>query len=252
MTLCGSKASRRALLALVPLTALLWSNVGHAAPATAITTCPFSIATSGQYYLAADLTCPPGLGITIERASDVHLRLDGHTLQGSSGRGIAALFSTAIVIQGPGTITGFQDGLFFVDVDSSKVIQVTATRNSIAGFVVIGSLSTNNLFQGNVATLNDDFGIEIIGSVENTITNNLVMNNEVGIDLAFANLNKIYANTATSNTFRGISLAGTQNEIGGNTALGNAVEDMFDSAPNCDDNRWRGNRFGTANQSCIQ
>jgi parallel beta-helix repeat protein len=252
MTLCRSKVSRRTTLALVPLTALLLSNVGHAAPATAITTCPFFITTPGQYYLAMDLTCPPGLGITIQ-ASDVYLQLGGHTLRGlSSGQGIAASNSTAILIQGPGTITGFQDGLLFFNVDFSKVIEVTATRNSADGFVVIGSLSTNNVFQGNVATLNDLFGISIIGGRENTIVHNLVMNNEVGIDLVFANLNKIYANTASSNTLMGISLRGTQNEIGGNTALSNAVEDMFDSAPNCDDNRWRGNRFGTANQSCIQ
>jgi parallel beta-helix repeat protein len=249
MTLCGSKVSGRATLALVPLTALLLSNVGHAAPATAITTCPFFITTPGQYYLAMDLTCPPGFGITIQ-ASNVYLQLGGHTLQGlSSEKGIVAFNSTAILIQGPGTITGFQDGLYFLDVDFSKVIQVTATRNTV-GFVVIHS--TNNVFQGNVATQNHFFGISMTGSGENTIVNNLVMNNEVGIDLIFANLNKIYANTATSNTSRGISLRGTQNEIGGNTALSNAVEDMFDSAPNCDDNRWRGNRFGTANQSCIQ
>ena len=165
--------------------------------------------------------------------------------------GIVVLFSTAILIQGPGTITGFQDGLEFANVDSSRVIQVTATRNSADGFVVIGTPSTNNVFQGNVATLNRR-GISMIGGRENKILNNLVMNNEDGIDLVFADLNKIYANTATNNTLVGISLRGTQNEIGGNTAVGNGREDMFDSAPNCDDNRWLGNRFVTANQSCIQ
>jgi parallel beta-helix repeat protein len=224
--------------------------VGHAAPSTAITTCPFFITTPGQYHLAIDLVCPPGDGIHIN-ASGVNLYLDGHTLQGLSfGVGIVVLFSTAILIQGPGTITGFQDGLEFADVDSSRVIQVTATRNSADGFVVIGTPSTNNVFQGNVATLNRR-GISMIGGRENKIVNNLVMNNEDGIDLVFADLNKIYANTATNNTLTGISLRGTQNEIGGNTAVGNAV-DMFDSAPNCDDNRWLGNRFDTANQSCIQ
>ena len=256
MTLCGSKLSRRANLALVPLTALLLSNVGHAAPPTAITTCPFVITTPGQYYLATDLTCPGVDGISIERVSGVHLQLDGHTIQGPSGpafpTGIVVVFSSAILIQGPGTITGFGNGLAIHNSDFSEVIQVTATRNSADGFLVIGTPSTNNVFEGNVATLNDRFGISIIGGGENTIVNNLVTNNEVGIDLAFADLNKIYANTATSNTLMGISLIrATQNEIHGNTALGNA-EDMFDGEPNCDDNRWRGNRFDTANQSCIQ
>ena len=119
--------------------------MGHAAPPTAITTCPFVITTPGQYYLATDLTCPGG-GITIEPVSDVHLQLNGHTIQGPSfGAGVEVLFSTAILIQGRGTITGFGDGLEFGNVGSSKVIQMTATRNSADGFVVI--FSTNNVFQ---------------------------------------------------------------------------------------------------------
>jgi parallel beta-helix repeat protein len=250
MTLRRLKKARRANLALIPLTALLLSNVGHAAPPTAITSCPFFITTPGLYFLATDLTCGPVDAITIQ-ASHVHLQLDGHTLQGlSSGRGIVALNSTAILIQGPGTLTGFQDGLEFSNVDFSNVIEVTSTWNGLDGFVVINS--TNNVFLGNVATLNDFAGISLIHGGENRIVNNLLTNNEVGIDLVFADQNKIYANTANDNTSMGISLRGSQNEINGNTALGNADADMFDIAGNCDDNRWRGNRFGTANQSCIQ
>ena len=112
------------------------------------------------------------------------------------------------MIQGPGTITGFQDGLAIYNSDFSEVIQVTATRNSYDGFLLSGTPSTNNVFQGNVATLNDFAGMSILQGNENTIVNNLVMNNEVGIDLVFADLNKIYANTATSNTSMGISLSG--------------------------------------------
>jgi parallel beta-helix repeat protein len=253
MTPCRPTVSWRANLGLVSLTVLLLPNVGHAAPPTAITTCPFVITTPGEYYLAMNLTCPPGDGIRIQGSSNVYLRLDGHTLQGlSSGAGISALFSRDILIQGPGTVTGFGDGLEFFEVTSSEVIQVTSTRNVTAGFVVIGTDSTNNLFQGNVATLNGTSGVELVFSSENTIVNNLVMNNLVGIDLAFGNLNKIDANIATSNMSMGISVRGMQNEINGNTALSNLVQDMFDREPNCDDNRWRGNRFDTANQPCIQ
>ena len=99
-----------------------------------------------------------------------NLHLDGHTIQGLSvGVGIVVLVSTAILIQGPGTITGFQDGLEFADVDFSKVIQVTATRNSADGFVVIGTPSTNNVFQGNVATLNRR-GISMCSTAHRTAT----------------------------------------------------------------------------------
>ena len=247
--LCGSKVVWRANLALVPLTVLLLSNVGHAAPPTAITTCGFRIESPGAYYLAMDLTCPAG-GITI-LASDVHLWLAGHTLQGlARGDGIEAVFATGIVIQGPGTITGFSDGVTLIFVDFSKVIGVTATGNSF-GFAVLGSGTDNNVFQNNVATLNGT-GIAILFGSENMMVNNLLMNNSGGIDLISTNLNKIYANTANSN-MRGITLvASTQNEIHGNTALSNSDQDMFDNAPDCDDNQWRGNQFDTANQECIQ
>jgi len=247
MTLCGSQMFRRANLALVPLTVLLVSNVAHAAPPTAITTCPFRIETPGQYYLAMDLACP-GTGITI-LVSDVNLRLDGHTLQGlSPGGGIEALFATDIVIQGPGTITGFSDGVTLDFVDFSTVIGVTVTRNGVGFEAFFGS---NNVFQNNVATLNG-LGIFIVAGSENRIVNNFLMNNGGGIDVVSTDLNKIYANTANSN-LSGITLIGsTQNEIHGNTALGNSDEDMFDNAPDCDDNQWQGNRFDTANQSCIQ
>ena len=111
MTFCRSKVSRRANLVLVPLMALLLSSVGHAAPPTAITTCAFNIATPGQYYLAMDLTCP-GSGISI-RTNGVYLRLDGHTLQGSSAGPGILVGCNDIVIQGPGTITGFQDSVSY-------------------------------------------------------------------------------------------------------------------------------------------
>ena len=248
MTFCGSPMPRRVSLALVPLTVLLLSKVAHAAPATAITTCGFEIESPGAYYLATDLTCPAG-GILI-LASDVHLRLDGHTLQGSGlSAGIEVLQATGIVIQGPGTITGFRDGVSLAFVDSSRVIGVTATGNDIHGFALL--FAANSLFQGNVATLNS-LGIGIFEGNENMLINNSLMNNSRGIELFAAHLNKFYANIANSNV-RGFNLvASTQNEIHGNTALSNSNQDMFDSAPDCDDNQWQGNRFETANQPCIQ
>ena len=249
MTFCRSKTSPRANLILVPLVALLSSSVGHADPPTAITTCAFNIATPGHYYLAMDLTCPEG-GISI-RTNDVYLRLDGHTLQGSSaGPGILLSAVTNIVIQGPGTITGFQDGVSIVQSQLSTVIGVTATGNSFHGFV--GSFASNNVLRANEAALNGSDGIALAFGTANMIVANRLINNGGGIRLDFSHRNNIYANTANSNR-RGITLStSTQNELLGNTALDNTIEDMFDLASNCDDNRWQGNRFDTANQSCIQ
>jgi len=266
MTLCGSKMSRRAYLALVPLTVFLLSNVGHAAPPTAITTCPFVITEPGQYYLANDLLGCHGVGIETVgidiQASHVHLRLDGHRISGptSIGEGIRAVDQTDILIQGPGTITGFPNGLSFSNVDFSTVMRVTSRGNRVGFLVFHGS---NNLFQGNEAAAGDlGFGIEIIGGSENKVISNLVTVDGIlgrGIALlAGADLNEVHANIVTGTTFlpgkEGIFVQrfSTQNNIAGNTALGNDL-DMQDENPDCDENQWRGNRFDTAiPTSCIQ
>ena len=263
MTLCGSQIFRRANLALVPLTVFLLSNVGHAAPPTAITTCPFVITEPGQYYLATDLLECPRVGIEVIgidiQASHVHLRLDGHRIVGFSfiGAGIRAIDQTDILIQGPGTITSFPYGLDFQNVDFSTVVQVTARGNRVGVLLDHGS---NNLLQGNEAGAGDlGFGIEIIGSSENKVISNLVpVDGRLGRGIALlggAELNEVHANIVTGTRFsaKGILVQrfSTQNNIAGNTALANDL-DMQDENPDCDDNQWHGNRFDTANQSCIQ
>jgi hypothetical protein len=262
MALCGSNVFRAANVTLVPLTVLFLSNVGHAAPPTAITTCPFVITEPGQYYLANDLLeCPrvgiETIGIDIQ-ASHVHLRLDGHRIWGALGRGagIRAINQTDILIQGPGSINLFDDGLAFQNVDFSTVVQVTARGNRVGVLLDHGS---NNLLQGNEAGAGDlGFGIEIIGSENKVISNLVPVDGRLGRGIALlggAELNEVHANIVTGTTFSAegilVQRFSTQNNIAGNTALANDV-DMQDENPDCDDNQWHGNRFDTANQSCIQ
>lgn len=71
----------------------------------------------------------------------------------------------------------------------------------------------------------------------------------------------IDGNTTTGNAIGGISIGknSLDNTVMGNTATGNNVKnsprgfDLTDQnlTPPCDHNVWRGDRFGTANQSCI-
>jgi parallel beta-helix repeat protein len=65
--------------------------------------------------------------------------------------------------------------------------------------------------------------------------------------------NKIEENKVKNNSGVGIYIRPgiTGNEVGENTALGNAFLDLQDDNPNCDDNEWEDNRFDTANQDCI-
>ncbi|HWG74981.1 MAG TPA: right-handed parallel beta-helix repeat-containing protein [Acidimicrobiales bacterium] len=73
--------------------------------------------------------------------------------------------------------------------------------------------------------------------------------------------NTVLGNTVTGNAIGGIAVGknSTDNRIIGNLAINNDVKmsprgaDLVDSnlIPPCDNNVWQGNRFGTANQSCI-
>jgi hypothetical protein len=48
------------------------------------------------------------------------------------------------------------------------------------------------------------------------------------------------------------TVVGTDNRIVNNTSLQNFQRDLLDQNPNCDQNTWVSNVFGTANQSCIK
>src|SRR5213593_2130526 len=79
-----------------------------AGPPTPVT-CGSVIAAPGQYFLAGDCM---GAGITIT-ASDVHLKLMGHTMTGPGGNGLLALNVSHVHIEGPGMITGYFEGIRF-------------------------------------------------------------------------------------------------------------------------------------------
>ena len=113
-------------------------------------------------------------------------------------------------------------------------------------------------------------------SSNNVIVNNIGDNNGGGIGLFTvkkgSNNNEVHANTTNNNTrnvpgaFSGlmIALGSTGNNVTGNYSFANLFLppfffDMADFNPNCGTgspgarpNKWRGNHFGTANQSCIQ
>jgi parallel beta-helix repeat protein len=65
--------------------------------------------------------------------------------------------------------------------------------------------------------------------------------------------NTIIGNVADNNQIVGILMdnGATDNTIIGNVATGNSTDDLFDFNGSCDSNVWKGNDFGSANQSCI-
>ena len=241
------KLARAGVLASV-LGTLVAAATAAASPPKPVT-CGDLITAPGQYFLASDCT---GKGIRIA-ASDVHLKLDGHTLDGSGcsfsvgieSRGVARLH-----IQGPGTITGYFVGISFDSVNDSHVQKVTLSDDCSNGVLASGS---RDQFNQNLASSNGS-GFEVAGTDNRYVNNTADRNKGAGIGVQPASRNNLVeGNEATNNGRDGIALntSAIANKIHGNTAVGNGSFDLRDSNAGCDSNDWAGNRFGTANQPCI-
>jgi parallel beta-helix repeat protein len=255
---------------LILLFAAFASTPAAADTPIAITQCGTVISQPGHYFLANDLICDDQDGIDIV-ADHVELTLNNHQISNieqdffangiSVGVGVAS-GNSHVHIVGPGTITGFNQGVDFEQVSFSSVSEVTSTSNFF-GFVVNGGFaagcnqscpSTKNDFQGNTATFNDQHGFTMNGANDNTFRDNNASNNTNGdgLLLFIANGNDVRDNITNNNGDNGIAVGGTDNDIRHNTAQGNAAFDLQDTNTNCGGNTWKLNTFGTANQTCIQ
>jgi len=175
-----------------------------------------------------------GAGIVIA-SSDVHLKLNGHTMTGfppGGTNGISAFNVSHVHIEGPGTITSYSPGISFGRVTDSHVEQVTCVNNQNEG-LFLGDQTTNTHVNNSVFSMNGSSGIEgQFPTSDNHLDNNQAINNGG----------------------RGIAIdqGATNYHVNGNTALGNSLDDLFDGNANCDDNKWNGNTFATSNNpTCI-
>ena len=113
------------------------------------------------------------------------------------------------------------------------------------GVVLFGA--DNEIVRSNIS---DTISVD---SNNNVIVNNTASNNLGGILVTGSN-NDIHANTTDNNTAGDgidVTLGALGNNITGNTAENNHPFDLEDDNPNCGTNKWEGNRFGVANQTCI-
>lgn len=162
-----------------------------AAEVTSLTSCQ-SITAPGKYRLDANISSASGC-IAIS-ASDVTLILNGHSITslGRSPFGIfVALSASRAKIMGPGTVTGFVQGIE-LDGGNASVRGVTTTGN----FGGIGMGSAGNSIRGNVANDNSSFGISVFQGTGNTIVGNSAHGNSF-LDLFDENGN------CTTNVWKG-------------------------------------------------
>ena len=249
-------------------------------------TCPVLITEPGDYRLATDLRCTAGVDGIVILSSDVTLRLDDHRIIGSavpgtcsSGTGIRVGNAMGPMLSGvrvgEGTIEGFRFGFFAENVRSSEARRLTVTVEcpQSGAITIVGPGGAwrirDNTTRGPADTtsgigIGDSDGNRVVDNdVNNTISlvnssDNLILDNKAdvgGILLDGASRhNLIKGNTANDGIFVGVGIGrtSTDNTVIANTALRNALFDLFDANPGCDANRWQENRFATANQPCIR
>jgi hypothetical protein len=242
--------------------------LGAAWAATTISTCPYTIATSGDYVLAANLKAA-GTCITIA-ANTVTINLHGHKITGNgTGFGITdgGSFVQAIVIAN-GVIQNFDTGIYFGAPFSHPITitEVSVQNNTHTGIVIYGdatvmnSASNNNggdgTFFTSVAAIyaseaneNQGYGISgngptfVIGSKTNSNAlsgmalrvSSQVIDSEAngnggnGIDVALGPAdNTVIGSTALRNGGAGINLLCPSNAVS-NTAKFNSAGNLVEA-----------------------
>ena len=151
-------------LALLPLASSQAFETSVAVGATAITSLPFTITASGNYYLPANLTfAAPGAAITVA-ASEVVLDLNGRTLASSAG-------------------TGFNIGVYV-----SNQVDVTIQNGDIDGFgyagVYLAADGTDNNAKNtvdNVRFNGDSIAVLSVSGQSNWVKNSIIDGGDIGI-----------------------------------------------------------------------
>jgi parallel beta-helix repeat protein len=204
---------------------------------TEITSLPYTISSSGFYYITQDLTSPAGShGITIT-ADNVTLDLMGFSLIGPGGteyyNGVYMNNLSNVEIRN-GTVMNFSgSGIYEVSFDGEghRIINVRAVSNRW-GIILEGESSlvkdctvllngstgihvqSGSIVTGNTVSRNGFYGISAIRS---TVTGNTVYRNE---STGIVAVGTVTGNTANDNGGHGI-WAGGGSTVTGNTSLGN-------------------------------
>ena len=147
--------------------------VGSRGIGTKINTLPYTIASSGYYYIARDLSCDAtNHGITIA-ADNVTLDLMGFSLNGpGSGNDYDGIYIDTLynVEIRNGTVRNFKGCGIHEDSSNGnghRIINIRANNNSSSGIALVGK---NNLIEKCTAESNGSYGIS--AGYHSTITGN--------------------------------------------------------------------------------
>lgn len=204
---------------------------------------------------------------------DIGIRIEG---PGATGNQVKGNVSTGNLLEGI-SIHGYVCNLFGQsdaptgEPNTDNVVQGNSvSRNGFSdnqdgiGILQQGPLGTvtcsayRNTIVGNVSTGNSRYGIFVAAlSHDNTINGNVVRSNGTdGIHLngpfTVCPPGQTGPPPARACLVPRVSRPGAENNtLQANQGSGNARIDGFDANPNCDNNHWVANRFGTVNQACV-
>lgn len=195
---------------------------------TEIKSLPYTVPSSGFYYITKDLTCSsvikPGI---LVKCDDVTIDLMGFRLTGPGGTGacdgIYMNGRTNVEIRN-GTVKNFQQNGIYED-DSSgtghRMFNLRLLDNGVAGIYLSGS---NNIVDKCTAFGNDSRGIYVYNGL---ITSSTCYNNGTsGIDVGIGST--VIGNTCYANTGDGIS-GGNNSTIKDNTCFDNTIDGITTS-----------------------
>jgi parallel beta-helix repeat protein len=189
---------------------------------TEITSLPYTISSSGFYYIAKDLTCPPNShGITIA-ADNVTLDLMGFSLNGpGSGDPMNGIH---------------MDGRSNVEIRNGTVRNFSKTGIYDSSTSAVGHRITNIRVNDNGSS-----GIRLIGTGHTVIGCTAVINGGSGITAGTGST--VTGNICNSNSTTGI-IVGTGSTVTGNTCFGNDHGIIAESGSTITNNTSSYNVFG--------
>jgi len=158
--------------------------------------------------LSADLNCtnPSADGLIIG-GDHVTLDLNGHTIKGPGLVGVRITGTNATVTNTgtwPGTVTGFEYGVYINPTWGAKIIGLTLTGN---GRGIATGQADWNIICANVISRNSQDGIRLGISSNNTISGNTVSKNDFGIAIADgSNCNVVSGNSVSKNRNFGVAI----------------------------------------------
>jgi hypothetical protein len=251
--------SKRHLLTLSPLVALVLLCATSAHAFSMVTACGQKLAVPGQYLLTTDLDCTTTLANGIEiTASDVTFELAGHTIASSdcdANKAISGIVIdsglSGVTVEG-GTVEGFNDGMVVYG-SNSHVSAMTVTSACIFGIAISGpnnqletsevtlagldgigiGAATGTLIRYNDISDNARVGVDISNFSSKTIVEHNIINRngirdqEQGGVAIFNGSNNLIANNALNNNFNGIEVESPNNLIRSNLVMGSLEDGIF-------------------------